>query len=150
MAVSQAADYYRILQVDPDAEPEVIAAAYRKLAAKYHPDVNPSPEAAERMREINVAYDLLADPAKRAEYDRARGGRWIPRFGAGPSVPPQAPASTVEQVVRTLLLMLISSVIFSLLARMFAGPQGMTVALLIVVVVVLWKGGAIMRYFGKR
>ncbi|HEV8632670.1 MAG TPA: DnaJ domain-containing protein [Chloroflexota bacterium] len=150
MAVSQAVDYYRVLQVDPDAEPEVIAAAYRKLATKYHPDVNPSSEAAERMREINIAYGILADPAKRAEYDRARGARWIPRFGAGPSVQPHAPASTVQQLVRTLVLMLISSVIFSLVARMFGGLPGMTIALLIVLVVVLWKGGAIMRYFGKR
>ena len=52
--------------------------------------------------------------------------------------------------MRTIVLMVISSVIFSLLARMFAGPQGMTVALLIVLLLVLWKGNVIMRYFGKR
>ncbi len=42
---------------------------YRKLAQRYHPDVDPSPEAAERMREINVAYEVLHDPIRRARYD---------------------------------------------------------------------------------
>ena len=65
-------DYYEILQVSPSAEPEVIDGAYRRLARKYHPDVNPGPQAAERMKEINAAYDILSDPAKRAAYDRLR------------------------------------------------------------------------------
>jgi len=65
-------DHYEILQVSPNAEPEVIAAAYRRLARKYHPDVNKSPEAGKRMKEINAAYDVLRDPAKRASYDRLR------------------------------------------------------------------------------
>ena len=144
------ADYYRVLQIDPDAEPEVVAAAYRKLAAKYHPDVNASPEAAERMREINVAYDTLGDPYKRAEYDRSKSPRWaLPGTGGG-AVPQQAPQTTIEQLVRTLVFMAVSSVIFSLIARAFAGPQGMTVALMIILVLVLWKGQTIMRYFGRR
>ena len=150
MAVTSAVDYYRVLQVDPDAEPAVIVAAYRKLAAKYHPDVNSSPEANTRMQEINAAYGVLGDPAIRAEYDRARGSRWTASSGAPSSAPPPAPVSTVEQLFRTLAFMVVSSVIFSLIARMFAGTGGMTVALLIVLLVVLWKGGAIMRYFGKR
>ncbi len=62
-------DYYQILQVHPEAEQEVIHAAYRKLAAKYHPDVNRAPGAAERMKQINNAYEVLSDPASRAEYD---------------------------------------------------------------------------------
>jgi len=66
-------DYYALLQVDPEAEPEVIDAAYRRLATKYHPDVNGSPEALERMKQMNAAYDVLSDPRKRAEYDRSRG-----------------------------------------------------------------------------
>ncbi|MBU1878977.1 MAG: J domain-containing protein [Chloroflexi bacterium] len=61
-------DLYKTLQVDPDAEPEVIAAAYRRLAAKYHPDVNASPEAAERMLALNLAYEVLGDPVRRAAY----------------------------------------------------------------------------------
>jgi len=65
-------DYYAILQVDPHAEPEVIQAAYRRLAAKHHPDVNPSPEAMVRMKLLNAAYDVLSDPGKRQVYDNAR------------------------------------------------------------------------------
>ena len=62
-------DYYTILQVDPRAEPEVIQAAYRRLAAKYHPDVDPSPEAMERMKLLNAAYEVLSDPVKRRGHD---------------------------------------------------------------------------------
>ena len=65
-------DYYDILQVSPNAEPEVVGAAYRRLARKYHPDAYAGPDATERMRELNEAYEVLSDPAKRAEYDRAR------------------------------------------------------------------------------
>ena len=65
-------DYYTILQVDPRADPEVIQAAYRRLAAKYHPDVDPSSEATERMKLLNAAYEVLSDPAKRMEHDMSR------------------------------------------------------------------------------
>ena len=66
-------DYYGILQVHPRAEKEVIDAAYRRLAAKYHPDVNQASDASERMKQINTAYEVLSDPVKRAAYDAARG-----------------------------------------------------------------------------
>lgn len=65
-------DYYDILQVSPTAEKEVIEAAYRKLAQKYHPDINKSPEAEEKMKRINAAYEVLSDPAKRAAHDASR------------------------------------------------------------------------------
>jgi len=68
-------DYYKILQVHPTAEPEVIEAAYRRLARKYHPDVNQDPAATERMRDLNEAYDLLSDPNERSEYDLRRSPR---------------------------------------------------------------------------
>jgi len=61
---------YEILQVDPQAEPEVLEAAYRRLARKYHPDVSGSAAAVERMKELNAAYEVLRDPGRRAEYDR--------------------------------------------------------------------------------
>jgi curved DNA-binding protein CbpA len=144
-----AADFYRTLQIDPDAEPEVVAAAYRKLAAKYHPDVNDTPEAQERMRELNVAHEVLGDPNKRAEYDRSRSPRWALPGTVGPAPPHPAPQSSTEQIVRTLVFMVVSSVIFSLVARAFAGPQGMTVALLIILLLVLWKGNTIMRYLRR-
>jgi curved DNA-binding protein CbpA len=65
-------DYYKILQVDPSADPEVITAAYRRLAVKYHPDTNPSPDALPRMQRINEAYAILSDVKQRAVYDRTR------------------------------------------------------------------------------
>ena len=55
-------DLYEVLQVHTAAEPEVIEAAYRRLARMYHPDLNPDPEAAVYMREINLPYETLRDP----------------------------------------------------------------------------------------
>jgi len=65
-------DLYRILQVDPDADPETIKAAYRDLARRFHPDGNLDPAAAQRMKEINEAYGVLGIAGRRAEYDRLR------------------------------------------------------------------------------
>ena len=69
MKNNQNPDYYEMLQVHFLAEPEIIKAAYKRLAAKYHPDVNKYPEAEEIMKRINIAYSVLSDPVKRAEYD---------------------------------------------------------------------------------
>ena len=63
-------NYYKILQVDPSAIPEVISGAYKKLANRYHPDKDPSAEAHHRMKELNEAHDVLSDPVERAAYDR--------------------------------------------------------------------------------
>ena len=68
-------DYYEILQVHPSAEPEVIEAAYRKLAGKYHPDRNPATQ--EKMKKINIAHDVLSDPEKRKCYD----AEWLQKKG---------------------------------------------------------------------
>ena len=65
-------DPYKVLQVDPEAEDEVIEAAYRRLARKYHPDVASDPDAQERMVRINQAWEMLRDPVRRAAVDRAR------------------------------------------------------------------------------
>lgn len=83
---------YKVLQVDREAEPEVIDAAYRRLAVKYHPDKDPSASATARMAEINAAYEILKDPRRRAAYDheheRARAKR--NQHGAEPSETPTA------------------------------------------------------------
>lgn len=65
-------DPYKVLQVDSEAEEEVIQAAYRRLAQKYHPDRAPGAEAAARMVAINAAWNLLRDPTRRAAFDLAR------------------------------------------------------------------------------
>ena len=65
-------DYYEVLQVHPRAESEVIRAAYRTLARKYHPDVEGGSSA--RMIALNDAWDVLGDPVRRAAYDAARAG----------------------------------------------------------------------------
>jgi curved DNA-binding protein len=82
-------DPYRVLQVHPEADGEIIQVAYRKLAQRYHPDVTPGPDAARRMAELNAARDLLLDPAARAAYDRERA-----RAGAGSSQAPPFDRST--------------------------------------------------------
>ena len=61
-------DYYRLLQVHPDAEADVIQSAYKRLCRKYHPDVNQMPNAQAQMQGINAAYEILGDPSKRRAY----------------------------------------------------------------------------------
>ena len=64
-------DFYKILGVKRDAKPDEIKKAYRRLARKYHPDVNPGDKAAEeRFKQMSEAFDVLSDPKKRKVYDR--------------------------------------------------------------------------------
>ncbi len=101
-------DPYKVLQVDPEAEDEVIQAAYRRLARKYHPDVAPGPEAEARIAAINAAWARLGEPVARAAFDRERSVRMAhaaeverqastpasptrtdaPSHGTGPGAPP--------------------------------------------------------------
>jgi molecular chaperone DnaJ len=81
-------NYYAVLGVRPDAEPDEIKKAYRRLARELHPDVNPDPKTQERFKEIAQAYEVLGDAEKRMMYDRgvdpfAPGGGGQPGFGAG-------------------------------------------------------------------
>jgi molecular chaperone DnaJ len=64
-------DYYEILNVNKDATAEELKRAYRTLAKKYHPDLNPdNSEAEQKFKEVNEAYEILSDSQKRAQYDR--------------------------------------------------------------------------------
>ena len=79
-------DPYELLGVQRSDSEATIRSAYRKLAKKHHPDLNPGkPEAEERFKEISTAYELLSDTEKRARFDRGEID------AAGNEVPPQRP-----------------------------------------------------------
>ena len=71
-----ASDYYKVLGISKDASDKQIKQVYRKLARKYHPDVNSGDKAAEeKFKKVNEAYEVLSDPEKRKKYDRY-GEQW--------------------------------------------------------------------------
>ena len=77
-------DYYEVLGLQKGATDSEIKSAYRKLAKKYHPDLNPdNPEAEAKFKEVNEANDVLSDPDKRAKYDRFGHAGVDPSYGGG-------------------------------------------------------------------
>ena len=96
-------DYYEVLGVDKSADDATLKKAYRKLAKKYHPDVNPGDKEAEaKFKEATEAYTILSDPEKRKQYDQF-GHAAFENGGGGAS----------EVLILTVLIWVISSAIFS-------------------------------------
>ena len=83
MANENKRDYYEVLGVEKNAAESEIKRAYRKLAAKYHPDVNHEPDAEAKFKEINEAYEVLSDADKKARYDQFGFAGVDPNFNAG-------------------------------------------------------------------
>jgi curved DNA-binding protein CbpA len=99
MTSSSAFDPYAVLQVLPGAEQEVVHAAFKALASKYHPDHDATSRASEKMAQLNRAYALLRDPQQRAEHDRARrvtiAGVSVPASAVRQAgAPPSGPATS--------------------------------------------------------
>lgn len=64
-------DFYQVLEISRDASESMIKQSYRRLVLRYHPDLNPeNPSAESKIREINLAYEILGDVGKKTKYDR--------------------------------------------------------------------------------
>jgi curved DNA-binding protein CbpA len=121
-------NYYQILQVDQGADPDVISAAYKRLSIKYHPDRNQASDANERMQELNEAYQVLMDPARRRWYDASLK----PAHGGAPDYYPSSngrnpngsgskvqPVSGLKRMIISLTFPITYTITFFLLTRVF-------------------------------
>jgi curved DNA-binding protein CbpA len=144
-------NYYQVLQVDQSAEPDVISAAYKRLSIKYHPDRNHAVDANERMQELNEAYQVLMDPARRRWYDASLNH---PPTRETPYQPPSngrsangsgersQPASPLKRMIVSLTFPIIYTLAVFFLTRVFRAP--------VMIVIVLVIAGIIAYYVTKK
>jgi len=109
-------DYYKVLQVDPEAEPEIIDAAYQTLAARFHPESDLTGVHEVRTKELKRAYEVLSNPGRRRAYDIERSEVYQP-MGPGeligvPEPQPEPQLATANATPR------------GLSGRLAAGPAG--------------------------
>ena len=89
MAATAKRDYYEVLGVEREASEAEIKKAFRKMARKYHPDVNPGDKSSEqKFKELNEAYEVLSDAKKKQQYDQFGHAAFDQGFGAGPGAGP--------------------------------------------------------------
>jgi hypothetical protein len=134
---------YKILQVDRDAEPEVIEAAYRRLVTKYHPDRNDSPEAGAMLRDLNAAYELVSDPERRAHYDR----EWANGRGTRRTTQPPHTDDEDETPTRVVLNVLVAGAVLTLLV--YQPRLGATLVALSALIWLAWKYALITAVVGR-
>ena len=92
----QRKDLYEVLELQKGASEEEIKKAYRRLAKKYHPDLNPgNKEAEEKMKEVNAAYEILSDPEKRPDTTNSAMQGSIPPTGPAAVAMPNTAASKI-------------------------------------------------------
>jgi DnaJ-class molecular chaperone len=109
MRVSPGDDYYELLGVDAAADDAALRAAWRQLAARWHPD-RAGAAATERFQRISAAYEVLSDPVARAAYDRRCGKRVVPPSAPKPAAAGRrsAPAVMLSRVCGSINLLLMS------------------------------------------
>ncbi len=126
-------DYYQILEIHPQASPEVMHKAYRALVQKYHPDVyhvSKKDKMSQRMQEINEAYDVLSDPKRRAQYD----AQYQPSYT--PTVPRRSLATEGQKFFRWFFLTVLVLLVFRFMLKMLAGQPFVAMGVLILLFVV--------------
>jgi curved DNA-binding protein CbpA len=92
-------NYYQVLMVDSAADADILAVVHRRLAQRFHPDLDPGDDARQKMLEINQAYDVLRNPERRAKYDQElavrRDRRNSDRYMKRPTDPAPVGAATI-------------------------------------------------------
>lgn len=134
-------DYYRILEIHPNASREVLNNAYRTLVRKYHPDLFHSTDKArmtEKMRTINEAYETLSNEATRTDYDR-RYRTWQATGGANAALPPDR-----KTLLRNMILWALGTyLLLRFLKPLLMSPLGKAVLLGLLVYLLV-------RFFSRR